>query len=155
MGCCPALRSFRIAAVMFFGLACALVIMLWARSYSGEDRASGHYSKSTGVRLYSSRGWLVCSKNTNQNYPWDLDLGSDYWLRPGDSRLQFSIPSDFVRGAAFSSISIPHSYLLVACAAISVIAWPRKSYRFSLRSLLIAMTLIAVGLGLIAGFQAK
>jgi len=149
MGCCPVFRPVRLAAVVLFCLACAFVVTLWARSYRAEDRASGYYSKSTGVRLYSSRGWLVCSKNNNQKYPWTLELGSDYWLEPGDSRLQFSIPSNFFRGAAFSTISIPHSCALVACIAMAAIAWPRKSYRFSLRSLLIAMTLIAIVLGLV------
>jgi hypothetical protein len=143
-------RPLRITIVAFFLSTCGLLFVLWVRSYRAEDRASGHYSKSTGVRFYSSRGWLVCSKNTSQKYPWSLELGSDYWLQPGDSRLRFSIPSDFFRGAVFSSISIPHSLLLVGCAAIAAITWPRKSYRFSLRSLLIAMTLIAIVLGLVA-----
>jgi hypothetical protein len=125
------------------------MVLLWARSYRAEDRGSGHFSNSTGVRLYSSRGWLVWSKNASQKYPWALELGSEYWLQPGDSRLQFSIPTDFFRGAAFSSISIPHSCVLVTCTAMAAIAWPRKSYRFSLRSLLIAMTLIAIVLGLV------
>jgi hypothetical protein len=150
MECSRVFRPFRIATVAFFILACGLVIVLWARSYRAEDRASGHYSKSTGVRFYSSRGWVVCSKNTAQKYPWSLEMGSDYWLQPGDSRLRFSIPSQFFRGAAFASVSLPHSFLLVACAVMAAVSWPRQSYRFSLRSLLIAMTLIAMALGLIA-----
>jgi hypothetical protein len=148
MECCRVFRPLRIATVAFFLLACGLVIVFWARSYRAEDRASGHYSKSTGVRFYSSRGWVVCSKNAGQKYPWSLELGSDYWLQPGDSRLQFSIPSDFFRGAAFSSISIPHSSLLVTCGLMAAISWPRKSYRFSLRSLLIVTTLVAIALGI-------
>ena len=119
MECSRVLRPLRIATIAFFALTCGLLIVLWARSYRVEDRASGHYSNSTGVRFYSSRGWLVCSKNTNQKYPWALELGSKYWLQPGDSRLQFSIPSDFFRGASFASISIPHSCLLVGFAAMA------------------------------------
>src|SRR5688572_21146040 len=121
MKCSRVFRPLRIAAGTMFVLTCGLLIVFWVRSYRAEDRASGHYSNSTGVRFYSSRGWLVCSKNTNQKYPWALELGSEYWLQPGDSRLQFSIPSDFFRGAAFSSISIPHSFLLITCAAIAAI----------------------------------
>ena len=149
MECSRVLRPLRIATIAFFALTCGLLIVLWARSYRVEDRASGHYSNSTGVRFYSSRGWVVCSKNTNQKYPWALELGSKYWLQPGDSRLQFSIPTDFFRGAAFSSISIPHSFLLITCTAMAAFAWPRKSYRFSLRSLLIVTTLVAIALGLL------
>jgi hypothetical protein len=137
--------------MVLFSLACALVAIFWLRSYRAEDRASFHYSKSTGVRFYSSRGWLVCSKNTGQKYPWALEMGSNYWLQPGDARLQFQIPSDFFRGAAFASISVPHSFLLVTCTAMAAIAWPRKSCRFSLRSLLIVTTLVAIALGLLAG----
>jgi hypothetical protein len=102
------------------------------------------------VRLYSSRGWVVCSKNTNQKYPWALELGSDYWLQPGDARLSFSIPSEFFRGAAFTSISIPHWLLVLASVGLVATSWPRKSYRFSLRTLFIATTLIAIVLGLVA-----
>ena len=142
------LKYLQISMAALILMASSLVLVLWLRSYRAEDRASGHYSNSTGVRFYSLRGWLVCSKNTSQKYPWALELGSEFWLEPGDSRLKFSIPSDFFRGAAFASISIPHSCLLVACTANAAIAWPRKSYRFSLRSLLIAMTLIAIVLGL-------
>jgi hypothetical protein len=134
---------------VFFSLACGLLIVLWARSYRAEDRASGHYAKSTGVRVYSSRGWVVCSKNPSQKYPWDVDLASDYWLQPGDARLQFSISPDFFRGAGFASISIPHWFLVLASAGMVATSWPRKSYRFSLRSLLIATTLVAIALGLI------
>jgi hypothetical protein len=150
MMCCPVLRLLRIAALGFFGFACALVVLLWARSYRGEDRMSGNFSTSTGMRLYSSRGWVVCSKNTSQKYPWALELGSDYWLQPCDSRLQFSIPPDFFRGAAFASISIPHWCLVVMSIGIVVTSWPHKSYRFSLRSLFIVTTLFAIALGLIA-----
>jgi hypothetical protein len=132
MGCHRAVRSLRLAVLVFSSLACALVALLWARSYRGEERASGHYSKSTGVRLYSSRGWLVCSKNTAQQYPWALDLGRNYWLDPNGDRLRFQIPGEFFRGAAFASISLPHVSLIAICAALAAAAWPRKSYRFSL-----------------------
>jgi hypothetical protein len=146
-------RFFRwllVFAWLFCMLTCGLVIAFWVRSYRAEDRASGNYSQSTGVRFYSSRGWVVCSKNNNQKYPWSLELGSDYWLQPGDSRLKLAIPSEFFRGAAFSSISVPHSSLLVACALMAAVSWPRKSYRFSLRSLLLTITLIGMALGVIA-----
>ncbi|HEX2474343.1 MAG TPA: hypothetical protein VHK01_06350 [Lacipirellulaceae bacterium] len=142
-----------LVAFVFFSLACALVAALWVRSYRAEDRASGNYSNSTGVRLYSSRGWVVCSKNSNQKYPWSLELGSDFWLQPGDARLNFSIPSEFFRGAAFASISIPHWFLVLGSVGLVATSWPRKSYRYSLRSLLIATTLIAIVLSLVAAAQ--
>ncbi len=150
MRCCGAVRSLRVVALVVCSLACVLVVALWVRSYRAEDRASGNYSTSTGVRLYSSRGWVVCSKNTAQKYPWSLELGSDFWLQPGDDRLNFRIPSDFFRGAAFASVSIPHWCLLLASVGLAATSWPRKSYRFSLRSLLIATTLVAIVLGLVA-----
>ncbi len=41
---------------------------------------------------------------------------------------------------------MPHWFLLVTCGVASVIPW--ISYRFSLRTLLIATTLVAIVLGL-------
>jgi hypothetical protein len=154
MKCCGVVRLLRLAALLFFSLACALIATLWVRSYRAEDRASGNYSTSTGVRVYSSRGWVVCSKNTSQKYPWSLDLGSGFWLEPGDGRLNFSIPAEFFRGAAFASVSIPHWFLVLASIGLVATSWPRKSYRFSLRSLFIATTLIAILLGLVAAYSA-
>jgi hypothetical protein len=124
-------------------------LVLWVRSFKSEDRVSGHIN-SVGVRLYSSRGWIVCFKNNAigpGQYPWSIELGRDYWLNPNDSRLRFSSPASFFGKTATAYISIPHWPVIAIAVVLAVAPW--LLYRFSLRTLLISMTLIAVALGLV------
>ena len=137
---------------------CFSLAILWARSFRAEDRLSGNFSPSLGLRLYSSRGWVVYSKNQSagaaQNYPWAIHIGSEFWLQPGDARLEFYVPRDFFRSAPFSSISIPHSWLVIVSAILAGALWTGRT-RFSLRTLLIATTLVALALGLTAANSNK
>jgi hypothetical protein len=144
-------RKLRIAFTAACGALCLLLIVLWVRSYSFEDRASGHVSW-VGMRLYSSRGWLVLFRNdarTSGPYDWDVSLASEYWLQPGDTRLQFSLPVSFLGGPTYSNVSIPHWAAILAVLVAAPIPWIHWPPRFSLRTLLIASTLMAVFLGLI------
>ena len=95
------IRGLRIAVSGVFGVLCLLLVVLWVRSYHGEDRASGHFSNSLGVRFYSSRGWIVCSRNASVCTAAGVIRGrlrrkSEYWLDPDDDRLRFSVPNDFL-----------------------------------------------------------
>ena len=57
----------------------------------------------------------------------------------------------FVQGTSDSRIMVPHWFLILLSALLAYVPWLRFwSTRFSLRTLLIVTTLIAVGLGLIA-----
>jgi hypothetical protein len=147
-------RKLRIAWSVGWGLLAVLLCVLWVRSYQKEDRASGRIS-STGVRLYSSRGWLVCFRNSMPGagpYDWDIDLGTEHWLSPSDGRLQFSMAlGKFLGPAAASHISIPHWLAIVVATSTGLASW--LHWRFSLRTLLIATTLVAVGLGLIVSLR--
>ena len=143
------LKMLRIAVTALSLTTCVLLTALWVRSHRSEDRASGHIH-SVGIRFYSSRGWIVCFKNNAIDpgqYPWSIDLGRDYWLEASDSRLQYSSPIGFFRGGATSHISIPHWVGIAIATSVSAIPWFRL--RFSVRTLLIAMTLVAVVLGIV------
>jgi hypothetical protein len=54
--------------------------------------------------------------------------------------------------APVTALITPHWHPALLCAALAVIPWISRSWRFSLRTLLIAMTLAAAGLGLIVAF---
>jgi hypothetical protein len=145
----PVLRYLRIAWSAAFGILCLLLVALWVRSYTSEDRASG-YVNNVGVRLYSSRGWIVCFKNkatSPRQYPWSIELGSEHWLTPNDDRLRIASSAPFFGPAATSHISIPHPPVIAIAILLAVLPW--IPWRFSLRTLLIGMTLIAVALGLL------
>ena len=145
-------RKLRIAFSAVCGIICLLLIVLWVRSHRAEDRASGRLS-SGGIRLYSSRGWIVLFKNNTPSaswYTWDISLGSDYWLDPADTRLRYALPLNFFGRSAISNISLPHWVLALASVAFATAPWlSYRPFRFSLRTLLIATTLFAAILGLI------
>jgi hypothetical protein len=145
-------RKLRIAFSAGCGIICLLLIVLWVRSHRAEDRASGRLS-SAGIRLYSSRGWLVLFKNSTPGagpYDWDITLGSDYWLNPPDARLQYALPLSFFGRSTISNISLPHWVVAMACVAVATVPWLLgRQFRFSLRTLLIATTLLALLLGAI------
>jgi hypothetical protein len=81
-----------------------------------------------------------------QGYPWSVDVGSDFWLDADDDRV-VTVPT-FARIAGFTSLSLPYWFLLIAATISAGLTISR--FRFSLRTLLIAMTLIAVLLGIVA-----
>jgi len=147
------LRPFRIAASLVCLTACGLLIALWVRSYHVEDRVSGYHTRIGGFRLYSSRGWLVCSRNNaanaRQSYPRAIELGSaSFWLEPGDDRLRFQVPRQFFQLAGFASASIPHWLPALASGILAVLFAASRRFQFRLRTLIIATTLVAIVLGL-------
>jgi hypothetical protein len=145
--CRPAIWYTRVAGSALSLALVGLVVVLWARSHSVEDRASGH-ARGVGVRFYSSRGWLVCSRNSGpgaaSKYPWELALQSDYWLSPGDSRLQFQSPTRLFHKSDFTSASAPHWLIGGLTAGIAILLKPQVRWRISLAELLIAMTVWAI-----------
>jgi hypothetical protein len=146
-------RKLRIAFSVACGIVCLALIVLWMRSHRVEDRASCRLG-SVGIRLYSSRGWLVLFKNSTPGagpYDWDITLGSDYWLNPPDARLAYALPLSFFGRSTISNISLPHWVVATASLAFATAPWLlRGRFRFSLRTLLIATTLVAFLLGVVA-----
>ena len=137
-------RKMRIAWSAVCGILCLLVIGLWVRSYWRADYllvrisatqmliASSHWG-STAVSIESWRhppipdaGYLGCPANRVRKGP--------YWFYksgPADNRL---------------GIPIPHLSLTILMAILAAVPWIR---RFSLRVLLIAVTLFAAFLAIL------
>jgi hypothetical protein len=135
------LRYLRIAFSATCLIACVLLIALWVRSLTWTDCLA--------CRTYISYGFIVDSAEGHIGlyYP---SVG-DAWQRSASQTAE-----DFVW--AFTkqiesnwlfSIAIPHGVCIAAFAAIAALPWIRLFSRFSLRTLLIATTLVAVVLGLI------
>src|SRR5262245_15175643 len=142
------LRGLRIAWSVWWGIVCVLLVALWVRSYVAEVRLSGHYSASYGFRVYSSWGCVVCYVPNMpfqpSTYPWHLALDAQHWLQKSDARIA-SIPKLYYHSQEMWA-TLPHWFLLGLCGPLAVTPWVIR--RFSLRSLLVATTLIAVVLGL-------
>jgi hypothetical protein len=149
-------RKLRFAFSVACGIVCLALLVLWTRSYRAEDRASWRLG-SVGIRVYSSRGWLVLFKNSTPGagpYDWDITLGSDYWLNPPDARLAYALPLRFFGRTTISNISLPHWVVATACVALATVPWLlHRRFRFSLRTLLLATTLVAVVLGVAVALQ--
>jgi hypothetical protein len=132
-------RKLRIAWSVFCGIACVLLIVLWVRSYW--------------------RAELVARLNDR----WALTLGSNHGIiyfvyselaRPprvsrwGYARIEVVAPDKFWEWKVFPTEAtgqLPHLVLVGLCIIGAVAPWWPK--RFSLRTLLIATTMVAMALG--------
>jgi hypothetical protein len=142
-------RKLRIAWSMFWGLACVLLMVLWVRSYYRYD--SGTWHNGWGALIDSEGGRLAIA--TFRSGDLSRPMGTGFYLESdpresvwwGNSTFCFGVETgDFDLPFYFVPYWLPFS-IVALCAAIPWLRW-----RFSLRTLLIATTLVAVVLGLIA-----
>ena len=141
-------RKRRIAWSVFWGLATVLLIVLWVRSYNRTETVS-----KTNKNLISTT--------------FESGYGLAYFIRSYDSAVVFGNPFEAAEesGWKYSIVSgpphklgwksdakllivpVPYWWPVLLAAAFATAPWLR--WRFSLRTLLIATTLVAVVLGLI------
>jgi hypothetical protein len=148
-------RKLRIAWLVVWGLAAVLLIVLWVRSYVRTDVVQGPLGGNVACSAASMHGRLVASIGM-----FEIPIMS--WLvhsSPSDEQgveiPRRIAPSGFalIHSVGKWVIHVPHWFALVGCAAFAAVPWlPWWSNRFSLRTLLIATTLVAVVLGLIVYF---
>jgi hypothetical protein len=152
------LRLLRISFSAACGIFCVLLIVLWARSDLETDSfrfsvgSCGLSIDSTGGRLYTSvSGSGGANLQPFLRYPrsaertvWQAVRRENAWGFGAFQDLTF---------INTSTIVVPHWFpalLMITLAILPWLWWPR---RFSLRTLLIATTLIAVVLGLAVAFR--
>jgi hypothetical protein len=141
-------RKLRIAWSVFWGLACALLIGLCVRSYWRMDVGG-----SEGGGFVSIRGTAFCCIHSGpqlfQRLPRQFYIDGAPAAYYPDEQPEFSrwqgIGISELRGTV--SIEMQYWFLVLASAAIAAAPWLR--WRFSLRTLLIATTLVAVVLGFV------
>jgi hypothetical protein len=139
-------RKLGTAWSLFWGLAAVLLIVLWARSYIRVDKLWRPTATSTGWIAWTFRGRAVATGARGMRGPnelqWALSRGGD------EAPVDRSKPVfGFSLGPRYYSMPIWFPALL--CATFTAIPYFPWSRRFSLRTLLIATTLLAVVLGLI------
>jgi hypothetical protein len=141
-------RKLRIVWSVVCGIACVLLIALWVRSFNTTDSVYGRIPTFADIGSASQRGQLIfgfCHCGTWAAWHHFTDpVGGRYDLR------NFAPASGF--GWVFTDeryFFVPHWFMAVVFAMFAAIPWIRWSKRFSLRTLLIATTLVAVALGLI------
>jgi hypothetical protein len=160
-------RKLRIAWSVFWGLVFVLLIVLWVRSYWQFDLVLVRLSASNDVRIVSYRGQVAScisrpsggrvagefriSPNAymNSKAPWwisgtiNSELGGSLQrnFTPNPVRMNFGEMDGRI-------VVVPLWIALASSGSLATLPWIHWSNRFSLRTLLIATTLIAVVLGL-------
>jgi hypothetical protein len=127
--------------------ACVLLVALWVRSYWRLDILE----KRTGfvaVQISSVIGRIAIGhldpRTTIGKSYLSVEAGDAADWRKGGV-LGFAYYDD----SFVTAFIAPHWLPALLSAALAVIPWISRSWRFSLRTLLIATTLVAVGLGVI------
>jgi hypothetical protein len=164
----------RIAWSIAWGVACVLLILLWVRSYWWNGSAEIRVSSTRELMVMSVQGYTYWGTLPDQDWNWNvsiepLDEGNQTFILTSGIRTDThgiirtgNLASNanaglnwrgrFGFGLSHSPdvqfVSFPHWFLALLSAAFATAPWLR--WRFSIRTLLIAMTLVAVALGLIA-----
>ena len=137
----------RIAFSTICGILCLLMIAWWVRSYWWADSVVLRLSRSEYIQVHAGDGRMCI---WFEHKP--IDKWFDLWSRPitihispdADDRIPWF---DVHSWPTFTRVYTAHWFLTVLTGSFAVIPWcPRK---FSLRALLIAMTVIAAVAGVI------
>ena len=139
------------------GVACMLLIVLWARSYWWTDGAIGPLSSAKTLVIGSNSGRFSIriddSSQHRYSSRWQFDHYSLVEIQKDFERLQrgpvsFSFP---IFGFGGTDFFLSHWFVIIPIAVMGQVSsrpWIRKpKWRFSLRTLLIVTTLVAVVLG--------
>jgi hypothetical protein len=142
-------RRLRIAVSVFFAIVAVTALVMWPRSYwriEGIQRTTVNTISAvltvpgairiTWLQIPPSRsmpqlvqGWVVISEEVDPDNAYGPQI-------------------DWRKGPYNWHLTLPHWVIALTSSIIAAIAWPRRSYQFSLRTMLIATTLVAVVLGL-------
>ena len=148
------LKYLRIAFSATCLIACVLLIVLWVRSYSYWDSFQGPALWPHGFSFSSMTGRLMIGGGEEEDpiTDWDFD-SSKFDDRFGPLNPQFLPPvfSFHPSEEDGAYIHVPHWFLAMIMGSIAFAL--AKQRRYTLRTLLIVVTLVAIGLGLIAYYS--
>jgi hypothetical protein len=144
-------RYIRIAVTALSLTACVLLVALWVRSYCWCDSMVVQLSRTNGLGVSSIEGRILLKYSAH----WDTQITTwkVFSVSMSEELRDFVLHSWPSFGITWDSGSVEgavrHWCLTVLTAAIAAASWTCGNWRFSLSTLLIAMTLVAVGLGII------
>jgi hypothetical protein len=141
-------RRLRIAWSVAWGVVAVLLIALWVRSFWYADDL-GRYQNGSLYLIESACGSLrpVYSSDEGPGAFWVYSCELLAYTNSYEHPIFGLDSKDF---PLYFQAYVPHWLLAIAFAVCAVVPWLHWSSRFSLRTLLIATTLVAVGLGAIA-----
>ncbi len=162
-------RGLRIAVSAACGILCVLLIVLWVRSFWQLDLVLVRFSTSNDLRIVLCRGQVAaCISRPSVGRETGafrispnayMTSGASWWISGSvNSGLGESLQRNFTpkkpnrrnRGGVDGRIVVVPLWIAVASSgSLATLPWIHVSNRFSLRTLFIATTLIAVLLGLV------
>jgi hypothetical protein len=145
-------RRLRLLVSAFCAIACMLLVALWGRSYRWMDQVFIPLPGDRVLMVVSTSSKLTVRAVDDLNVR--MIVGSNC-VRQSDrlsewfgAQPKFTIGSHFHFTAYKDGVMAPHWLAALLAAAVGALPWIRSFGRFSLRALLIAMTAIAVLLGI-------
>jgi hypothetical protein len=141
-------RKLRMAWTVGCLTAFSLLAGLWVRSYWWHDLIPLNFGQPTVYAVRSANGRLTLSRS----YDGNRSTGQILALRKDlatDDLAPYVWHTTQVSGRKRDALSTPIWILVLLSATVAAVSWARFAQRFSLRTLLIATTLVAVVLGLV------
>jgi hypothetical protein len=136
-------RKLRIAWSVVWGIAAAMLVVVWVRSYWRVDWV-WHTTSQRITNIRSDLGGLSVGTHSSSS-------GTPGWAYDSSSNMPLNVMSTFDTGPV--DIRFPYWVAVLLTIGISSASWATSvrgiKRSFSLRTMLIATTLVAVGLGLI------
>jgi hypothetical protein len=137
-------RKLRIAWSVGCGITCVLLILLWVRSYRVIDVVD--WTTSTRITFVSEIGIIQVSRSKSSA----IDARTWKWHTLTDFMGAFPRTWSFNSSRDGFRFSFPHRLPIAVFATLAAAPWIRQlNWRFSLRTLLIATTLVGAILGAI------
>ncbi len=143
-------HKLRITWSVACGIATVLLVVLWVRSYWRYDWISRQLAFDHNLNFASHSGELSLQKGIEygsniRRKPGSYLYGSDDFIET--RQRTFPLRFEFTRDYDYPTIVVPNWFVASLVAAAATVPWIR--WRFGLRTLLIATTLVAVILGTI------
>jgi hypothetical protein len=144
-------RKLRIAFSILCSMLCLLLIGLWVRGYYYVDQLQ-FLGDLSYLSIRMERGQLVVSRFSHPDQALvrslqnELDQKQMWRSHPSKNARQMPVPGWRRKTPHQFEVVLPFWSLVLVTAAISCLAWIPWPRGFSLRTLLIGMTLAAVGL---------
>jgi hypothetical protein len=156
MECRRIIRFLRIGWTGLFAVVCAILIALWVRSYWRWENVAWGITTQQGILVGSQSGAAVLqyvAGATGGLLKWQVQsLSVRDTTRPPIGGIEESVAGFHIHGSwrSYFMVCVPYWFLVPLSVAVAAAPWSKWSRRFSLRTLLIATTFVAVLLGLIA-----
>lgn len=145
-------RWLRVAWTLVFAVLTIVSCKFWMRSYQWFDTAGWNYYANKQIGISSSAGRIVFV--STQGLP-DWQLNSNNMVPNGDWKPAlralevqcFNVAGFGVAVTGRSMIYMPYWFATTIAAMLSTLVWFPWSRRFSLRTMLLLTTLVAVVMG--------